>query len=49
MFFRGRERKFAEELSRQLADLCAGQQTSSVQSTLQDIRHLALRSIVWQR
>ena len=36
MFFRGRERKFAEELSRQLADLCAGQQTSSVQSTLQD-------------
>lgn len=36
MFFRGRERKFAEELSRQLADLCAGQSASSVQSTLQD-------------
>lgn len=36
MFFRGHERKFAEELSRQLADLCAGQSASSVQSALQD-------------
>jgi len=36
MFFRGRERKFADELSRQLADLCSGHHATSVQGTLQD-------------
>lgn len=35
MFFRGRERKFADELSQQLADICSGHHPSSVQSTLQ--------------